>query len=161
MLLVHPLSLHRSIPYDAGDDASQRTPFCECRMQGSFTLSSMHAWVRGCFRYSVYLLYSTKVQILTQVVGASETCPPRCPMRIRRAWFVTSLRTPSATPLSPASTLRARLFSAAPTFQVQQCLLHWYQSTNTDAVFATRRSVGNDQRRCLSRSHADKSEARY
>jgi len=45
---IRPLSLHRTVPLDIAN--ASKTPVCEIRMQGSFTQSMMHAWVRQCFR---------------------------------------------------------------------------------------------------------------
>ena len=46
---IRPLSLHRPVPLDDVSNPS-KMPFCEIRMQGPFTLSMMHVWVRTCFR---------------------------------------------------------------------------------------------------------------
>ena len=57
---VHPLSLHRTVPLDAplparptgaeAAAAAAAAPASELRIQGSFTTSQMHAWLRTCFR---------------------------------------------------------------------------------------------------------------
>ena len=60
---VHPLSLHRTVPLDAplparptGAPAAESAaaaaaePASALRIQGSFTTSQMHAWLRTCFR---------------------------------------------------------------------------------------------------------------
>jgi hypothetical protein len=45
---IWPLSLHQPIPLDA-PEKNGAVPYCEVRMQGSFGMGQMHAWVSTCF----------------------------------------------------------------------------------------------------------------